>query len=63
MIYACRNELGQLAVALSPCNLAGKDIHGEYIKDPKQLIGKSVTFKVKIVAAVGLPQRIHKARF
>ncbi|PAV57014.1 hypothetical protein WR25_26093 [Diploscapter pachys] len=55
------NELGQLSVTLSPCSGSGKEIHGEYVEDPRQLVGKSLAFKVRIIAAVGLPRRILKS--
>ncbi|XGW16793.1 hypothetical protein V3C99_001881 [Haemonchus contortus] len=55
------NELGELSVMLSPCNPSGKELIGEYVSDPKQTIGKSYGFMVKIQSARGLPRRIEKS--
>ncbi|KAI6176971.1 Kinesin-like protein [Aphelenchoides bicaudatus] len=53
-------ETGQLSVALTPCNSNGKEILGEFVDDPKELIGKNLGFKVKILAATGLPRRLDE---
>ncbi|KAK5969079.1 hypothetical protein GCK32_001646 [Trichostrongylus colubriformis] len=55
------NELGELSVLLSPCNSAGKELLGEYVDDPKEIIGKSYGFMVRIQSARGLPRRIEKS--
>ncbi|KAI6241485.1 putative tRNA N6-adenosine threonylcarbamoyltransferase [Aphelenchoides fujianensis] len=54
-------EAGQLSVALTPCNSNGKEILGEFVEDPKELIGKNLGFKVKILAALGLPRRVDES--
>lgn len=55
------SELGELSVSLSPCNASGKELIGEYVDDPKEIIGKSYGFMVKIQSARGLPRRIEKS--
>uniref|UniRef100_A0A7I4YDT7 Kinesin-like protein n=1 Tax=Haemonchus contortus TaxID=6289 RepID=A0A7I4YDT7_HAECO len=55
------NELGELSVMLTPCNPSGKELIGEYVSDPKQTIGKSYGFMVKVQSARGLPRRIEKS--
>ncbi|WKX99065.1 hypothetical protein Q1695_014160 [Nippostrongylus brasiliensis] len=57
------NELGELRVLLSPCNSSGKELIGEYVDDPKEIVGKSYGFMVKIQSARGLPRRIDKSSF
>lgn len=54
-------EIGLLTVGLSPCSTSGKELRGEYVENPSQLIGKNIAFKVKIMSAVGLPRRILKS--
>ncbi|KAF8359596.1 klp-6 [Pristionchus pacificus] len=56
------NEMGQLNVSLSPCSVAGKEIRGAFVEQPKELVGKNFAFKVKILSAIGLPKRINKTR-
>jgi hypothetical protein len=34
-------EVGQLSVALTPCNSNGKEILGEFVEDPKELVNNS----------------------
>ncbi|KIH56688.1 hypothetical protein ANCDUO_13130, partial [Ancylostoma duodenale] len=53
-------ELGELSVLLTPCNSSGKEMLGEYVDDPKEIIGKNYGFMVKIQSARGLPRRIDK---
>ncbi|KAI6188028.1 putative tRNA N6-adenosine threonylcarbamoyltransferase [Aphelenchoides besseyi] len=55
------SESGQLSVALTPCNSNGKEILGEFVEDPKELVGKNLGFKVKILAALGLPRRVDES--
>ncbi|CAI5444067.1 unnamed protein product [Caenorhabditis angaria] len=54
-------EIGLLTVGLSPCSTNGKELRGEYVENPHQLIGKNIAFKVKILSAIGLPRRILKS--
>ncbi|PIC40350.1 hypothetical protein B9Z55_011723 [Caenorhabditis nigoni] len=54
-------EIGLLTVGLSPCSTTGKELRGEYVENPSQLIGKNIAFKVKVISAVGLPRRILKS--
>ncbi|VDM80149.1 unnamed protein product [Strongylus vulgaris] len=54
-------ELGELSVQLSPCNSSGKELIGDYVNDPQELIGKNYGFMVKIQTARGLPRRIDKS--
>ncbi|EPB76029.1 hypothetical protein ANCCEY_04875 [Ancylostoma ceylanicum] len=54
-------ELGELSVILTPCNSSGKEMLGEYVDDPKEIIGKNYGFTVKIQSARGLPRRIDKS--
>ncbi|GMS88701.1 hypothetical protein PENTCL1PPCAC_10876, partial [Pristionchus entomophagus] len=54
------NEMGQLNVSLSPCSVAGKEIRGAFVEQPKELVGKNFAFKVKVLSAIGLPKRINK---
>uniref|UniRef100_A0A914ZNN9 Kinesin-like protein n=2 Tax=Parascaris univalens TaxID=6257 RepID=A0A914ZNN9_PARUN len=54
-------DLGRLTIALTPCTTSGKEILGEYVEDPMELVGKNLSFKVKIVSAIGLPRRIDKS--
>ncbi|RCN39152.1 FHA domain protein [Ancylostoma caninum] len=54
-------ELGELSVLLTPCNSSGKEMLGEYVDDPKEIIGKNYGFTVKIQSARGLPRRIDKS--
>lgn len=53
-------ETGQLSVSLTPCNSNGKEILGEFVEDPNELVGKNLGFKVKILAATGLPRRLDE---
>lgn len=32
-------EIGQLAVSLVPCNPSGKEILGEYVENPNEMVG------------------------
>ncbi|VDO18732.1 unnamed protein product [Heligmosomoides polygyrus] len=32
------SELGELSVSLSPCNASGKELIGEYVDDPKEIV-------------------------
>ncbi|VDK53767.1 unnamed protein product [Anisakis simplex] len=54
-------DLGRLDVAIIPSTTAGKDILGEYVEDPIELVGKNLSFKVRIHAAVGLPRRVDSS--
>ncbi|GMR41799.1 hypothetical protein PMAYCL1PPCAC_11994 [Pristionchus mayeri] len=54
------NEMGQLNVSLSPCSVAGKEIRGAFVEQPKELVGKNFAFKVKVLSAIGLPKRVNK---
>jgi kinesin family protein 1 len=50
-------ERGQLSVGLYPCTPQGKEITGEFVDSPQDLVGKNLSFKVKIHSAVGLPNK------
>ncbi|KAI1705792.1 FHA domain-containing protein [Ditylenchus destructor] len=54
-------ETGQLSVCLMPCNTAGKEILGEFVENPSELVKKNLAFKIKILSALGLPRRIDKS--
>ena len=54
-------DLGQLSVSLVPCSSSGKEILGEYIETPEELLNKNLGIKIKILAAMGLPRRIDKS--
>ncbi|ETN74827.1 FHA domain protein [Necator americanus] len=54
-------ELGEMSVLLTPCNSSGKELIGDYVDDPKELIGRNYGFMVKIQSARGLPRRIDKS--
>ncbi|KHJ96934.1 FHA domain protein [Oesophagostomum dentatum] len=56
-------ELGELSVLLSPCNSSGKELIGDYVDNPQEIIGKNYGFMVKIQSARGLPRRIDKVTF
>ncbi|CAD6188362.1 unnamed protein product [Caenorhabditis auriculariae] len=55
------NEIGQLSVGLSPCSTTGKDLRGEYVENPSQIVGRNIAFKVKVGKAIGLQRRIFKS--
>ncbi len=38
IVDLCGQEQGQLAVALVPCNTAGKEIPGEFVQDSSELV-------------------------
>ena len=45
---------------LASCNSAGEEYQAddvEYFKEPEELIGKSLYFKIKIIRAQGLPNK------
>uniref|UniRef100_A0AC35FQ69 Kinesin-like protein unc-104 n=1 Tax=Panagrolaimus sp. PS1159 TaxID=55785 RepID=A0AC35FQ69_9BILA len=54
-------DLGQLSVSLVPCSSSGKEIMGEYLETPNELLNKNLGIKIKILAAMGLPRRIDKS--
>uniref|UniRef100_A0A914E3H6 Uncharacterized protein n=1 Tax=Acrobeloides nanus TaxID=290746 RepID=A0A914E3H6_9BILA len=54
-------EIGQLSVSLLPCNPSGKEILGEFVENPNEIVGKNLGFKVKILNGMGLPRRIEKS--
>ncbi|VDD90619.1 unnamed protein product [Enterobius vermicularis] len=54
--------LGMLSVALSPCSSSGKEIIGEFLENPYEMVGKNVSFKIKIKGCTGLPQSVEKSR-
>uniref|UniRef100_A0A914YMR1 Kinesin-like protein n=1 Tax=Panagrolaimus superbus TaxID=310955 RepID=A0A914YMR1_9BILA len=54
-------DLGQLSVSLVPCSSSGKEIMGEYLETPDELLNKNLGIKIKILAAMGLPRRIDKS--
>ncbi|CAD5214440.1 unnamed protein product [Bursaphelenchus okinawaensis] len=55
------SETGQLSVALTPCNANGKEILGEFVEDPTELIGQNLGFKVKILTGLNLPRRVKES--
>lgn len=55
-------ETGQLSVSLMPCNTVGKEIMGEFVDDPNELINQNLSFKIKILSAMGLPRRIDQVK-
>lgn len=50
-------ERGQIKVGLYPCTPQGKEITGDFVDNPEDLVGKNLSFKVKINEAVGLPRK------
>ncbi|CAD5220541.1 unnamed protein product [Bursaphelenchus xylophilus] len=54
------SEAGQLSVALTPCNANGKEILGEFVEDPMELVGQNLGFKVKILTGLNLPRRVKE---
>ncbi|TKR62490.1 hypothetical protein L596_026442 [Steinernema carpocapsae] len=55
------SDMGQLAIAIIPSSVTGKDIRGDFVQEPEEMIGKNLAFKVRILAANGLPRRIEKS--
>uniref|UniRef100_A0A1I8A2J7 Kinesin-like protein n=1 Tax=Steinernema glaseri TaxID=37863 RepID=A0A1I8A2J7_9BILA len=55
------SDMGQLSIAIVPCTVSGKDIKGDFVQEPNEMVGKNIGFKVKILAATGLPRRIEKS--
>ncbi|KAH7700395.1 hypothetical protein AAVH_32485, partial [Aphelenchoides avenae] len=55
------SETGQLSVAMRPCSASGKEILGEFVENPRELVGKNLGFKVMILSALGLPRRIDQS--
>ncbi|KAK7109967.1 hypothetical protein V1264_013913 [Littorina saxatilis] len=55
------NDQGHLNVEIMPCDTKGKDLPEDvYVDDPKELLGKPLNFKVKVVNARGLPGNMKK---
>lgn len=54
-------DIAQLSVSLVPCSTSGKEILGEYIESPDELMKKSLGIKVKVLSALGLPRRVDKS--
>uniref|UniRef100_A0A915D7L4 Kinesin-like protein n=1 Tax=Ditylenchus dipsaci TaxID=166011 RepID=A0A915D7L4_9BILA len=50
-----------LSVCFMPCNPAGKEILGEFVENPSELVKKNLAFKIKILSALGLPRRIDQS--
>lgn len=57
------SEVGLLCVSLIPCSTSGKEILGEFVEEPNELINKNLSFKVKILSAMGLPRRTDNVNF
>uniref|UniRef100_A0A915IDZ8 Kinesin-like KIF1-type domain-containing protein n=1 Tax=Romanomermis culicivorax TaxID=13658 RepID=A0A915IDZ8_ROMCU len=55
-------ERGQLRVQLAPCSPQGREIMGEFVDSPEELMGKNLGFKVKIISAVGIPRKFISSR-
>jgi len=55
-------ERGQIKVGLYPCTPQGKEITGDFVDNPEDLVGKNLSFKVKINEAVGLPRKFVNSR-
>ncbi|KAK0427687.1 hypothetical protein QR680_010367 [Steinernema hermaphroditum] len=56
------SDMGQLSLAIIPCTVSGKDIKGDFVQDPNEMVGKNIGFKVRVLAATGLPRRIEKSK-
>jgi len=56
------NERGQLKIVLVPCGEDGHEIVGEFVDSPEDLIGKNLSFKVKIPNGIGLPRKFVSSR-
>lgn len=53
-------QIGLLNMDISPCDKKGKeftDSDDQFVEDPKQLIGRNLSYMVKIVSARGLPNK------
>uniref|UniRef100_A0A0N4Z581 Kinesin-like protein n=1 Tax=Parastrongyloides trichosuri TaxID=131310 RepID=A0A0N4Z581_PARTI len=50
-----------LTVSLTPCQLSGKEIVGEFIENSSEIVGKNLGFKIKIFTANGLLKRFEKS--
>ena len=51
------NEKGNLNVIAIPVDEKGSAIEDDYVDDPYLLVGKTISFKLKIVAARDLPSK------
>ncbi|XP_073236742.1 kinesin-like protein KIF28P [Porites lutea] len=54
------NEQGHLQIEAYPCDDKGNEDGDDFVEDPKELIGQSLYFKLKIPHARGLPARFGK---
>lgn len=54
-------DIAQLSVSMLPCSPSGREILGEYIESPDELVKKNLGIKVKILSAAGLPRRVDKS--
>lgn len=41
------SETGQLSVALTPCSSTGKEILGEFVEDPSELVSAYLTWNLE----------------
>ncbi|XP_072041898.1 kinesin-like protein KIF28P [Amphiura filiformis] len=56
-------EQGLVKIDIFPCADDGSELQDEdFVDDPKELLGKSATFKISISNARGLPSRICKSQ-
>lgn len=57
------NEEGFLQVVIDPCTASGGALgDNDFVDDPKELVGKPLSFKIKIKNAKGLDAKYDKVR-
>jgi kinesin family protein 1 len=54
------NHCGYLKIELVPCNQKGAESDKLSVNDPMDLVGKPISFKIKIRSATNLPERFAK---